>query len=53
VQRNSVPSNRKLTATDELTFLQWILSIDQRGLAPSSNIVGQIALLLQKRCDQN
>jgi hypothetical protein len=43
---DSVPSSRKLTQTEETTLVEWILSIDYRGLAPTSNIVRQIANLL-------
>ena len=31
---DSIPINRKLTTTEELTLIEWILSMDQRGLAP-------------------
>src|SRR5450432_3698431 len=51
-RRDSRPSNCKLTATDESTLVQWILSMDQRGLAPRPEYVRQMAdLLLQKRLD--
>jgi len=44
------PSNCKLTEIEESTLVQWILSIDQRGLSPRSDYVRQMAnLLLQKR----
>jgi hypothetical protein len=44
------PANCKLTETEESTLVQWILSIDERGLLPRSDTVQQIAnLLLQKR----
>ena len=50
-RRDSVPNSRKLTTTEESTLLEWILSMDQRGLAPRSDTVRQMAnLLLQKRC---
>jgi hypothetical protein len=49
-RRDFVPSNRKLTQTEETTLVEWILSMDQRGLAPTADIVRQMAnLLLQKR----
>ena len=49
-RRDSVPINRKLTTTEESTLIEWILSMDQRGLAPRSDTVQQMAnLLLQKR----
>jgi hypothetical protein len=47
---DSVPVNRKLTQTEETTLVEWILSMDQRGLAPTSDTVRQMAnILLQKR----
>ena len=51
---DSVPINRKLTTTEESTLIEWILSMDQRGLAPRSDTVRQMAsLLLQKRSQDN
>src|SRR5450432_1782189 len=48
------PTNCKLTATEELTLVQWILSMDQRGLAPRPESVRQMAdLLLEKRSNSN
>ena len=38
-QCNSQPTNCKLTDIEESTLVQWILSIDQRGLSPRSNSV--------------
>ena len=38
-RRDSVPTNRKLTTTEESTLVQWILSMDQRGLSPRSDFV--------------
>ena len=53
-RRNTVPINRKLTTTEESTLIEWILSMDQRGLAPRSDTVRQMAsLLLQKRSQDN
>src|SRR5450432_3507787 len=53
-RRDTRPTNCKLTATEELTLVQWILSMDQRGLAPRPDSVRQMAsLLLQKRSDSN
>jgi DDE superfamily endonuclease/helix-turn-helix, Psq domain/Tc5 transposase DNA-binding domain len=53
-RRDSVPCNRKLTTSEELTLIEWILSMDQRGLAPRSDTVRQMAnLLLQKRSISN
>src|SRR5450432_10869 len=49
-RRDKRPPNCKLTATEELTLVQWILSMDQRGLAPRPDSVQQMAnLLLKKR----
>ena len=36
-QRDMRPNGRKLTDTEESTLVEWILSIDQRGLAPAQN----------------
>jgi hypothetical protein len=53
-RRDSRPASCKLTETEESTLVEWILSMDQRGLAPTSNYVQQIAnLLLQKRSAPN
>ena len=44
--------NLNLTATEETTLVQWILSMDARGLPPRAPSVRQMAnLLLQKRSD--
>jgi hypothetical protein len=51
-RRDSEPRNRKLTTTEESTLVQWILSMDQRGLPPRPDSVQQMAnLLLEKRSD--
>src|SRR5450432_3038338 len=53
-RRDKRPTNCKLTATEELTLVQWILSMDQRGLAPRPESVRQMAdLLIAKRSDSN
>src|SRR5450432_1634515 len=53
-RRDKRPTNCKLTATEELTLVQWILSMDQRGLAPRPEYVRQMAnLLIAKRSDSN
>src|SRR5450432_3794881 len=53
-RRDKRPTNCKLTATEELTLVQWILSMDQRGLAPRPESVRRMAdLLLQKRSNSN
>jgi Tc5 transposase DNA-binding domain/helix-turn-helix, Psq domain len=53
-RRDTRPTNCKLTETEELTLVQWILSMDQRGLAPRPDSVRQMAnLLLQKRSNSN
>jgi Tc5 transposase DNA-binding domain/helix-turn-helix, Psq domain len=53
-RRDIRPPNCKLTATEELTLVQWILSMDQRGLAPRPDSVQQMAnLLLEKRSNSN
>jgi hypothetical protein len=51
---NLRPTNCKLTNTEESTLVQWILSMDQRGLSPRSDFVRRMAnLLLQKRSDSS
>src|SRR5271165_1294210 len=46
--------NCKLTNIEESTLVQWILSMDQRGLPPRPDSVRQMAnLLLEKRSDSN
>jgi len=53
-RRDSRPTNRKLTDMEESTLVEWILSMDQRGLSPRSDSVRQIAnLLLQKRSNSS
>ena len=45
-----MPTNRKLTTSEESALVQWILSIDERGLPPRYDTVEQMAnLLLEKR----
>jgi hypothetical protein len=49
---NSRPTNLKLTPTEESTLVQWILSMEERGLPLGADSIQQIAnLLLQKRSD--
>ena len=49
-RRDSIPINRKLDNTEESTLIEWILSMDQRGLPVRSDSIRQMAnLLLQKR----
>jgi hypothetical protein len=38
-RRDTRPASSKLTKTEESTLVDWILSIDLRGLAPTSDIV--------------
>jgi Tc5 transposase DNA-binding domain/helix-turn-helix, Psq domain len=53
-RRNKRPPNCKLTPMEELTLVQWILSMDQRRLAPRPDSVRQMAnLLLEKRSNSN
>src|SRR5450432_3193535 len=53
-RRDARPTNCKLTTIEELTLVQWILSMDQRGLAPRPESVRQMAnLLIAKRSDSN
>src|SRR5450432_4612346 len=54
IQINHRPTNCKLSITEEATLVQWILSMDQRGLAPRPESVQQMAdLLLDKRSNSN
>jgi Tc5 transposase DNA-binding domain/helix-turn-helix, Psq domain len=49
-RRDTRPASCKLTQTEESTLVEWVLSMDQRGLAPTQDIVRQMAnILLQKR----
>ena len=49
-QRDLRSPNLKLSATEESTLVDWILSMDQRGLSPRAEYVRQMAnLLLQKQ----
>jgi hypothetical protein len=42
----------KLTETEALTLVEWILSMNERGLPPRADTVRHMAnLLLQKRSD--
>jgi hypothetical protein len=53
-QRGRRSPNCKLTATEELTLVQWILSMGQRGLPPRPDSVRQMAnLLLKKRSNSD
>jgi len=45
-RRDTRPTNTKLTTIEEETLVQWILSMDQRGLAPRQESVRQMADLL-------
>ena len=47
------PTNRKLIDLEESTLIQWILSMEQRGLPLRAESVRQMAnLLLRKRTSQ-
>ena len=51
-RHDSEPRNQKLTTTKESTLVQWILSMDQRGLPPRPDSIQQMAnLLLEKQSD--
>src|SRR5450432_3835371 len=53
-RRDQRPPNCKLTAIEESTLVQWILSMDERGLAPRPESVRQMAnLLLEKRSNSS
>ena len=48
------PPNCKLSIAEETTLVQWILSMDQRGLSPRPDSVQQMAnLLLEKRSNSS
>ena len=47
------PASSKLTKTEKSTLVKWILSMDQRGLAPTSNTVRQIVNILLQNRSQN
>ena len=44
-RHNLVSPNLKLTPTEESTLVQWILSMDERGLPPRANTVRQMAVI--------
>src|SRR5450432_3372857 len=46
MQINHRPPNCKLSIMEETILVQWILSMDQRGLAPRPDSVRQMANLL-------
>jgi hypothetical protein len=51
-RRDLRPTNTKLTDLEELTLVQWILSMEERGLPLRASSIRQMAnLLLQKRLD--
>jgi hypothetical protein len=45
-RRDTRPASCKLTQTEETTLVEWILSMDRRGLAPTTEIVQQMANIL-------
>jgi Tc5 transposase DNA-binding domain len=48
--RDSLPNSRKLTPTEELAIVQYILDLDSRGFPPWPQAVQEMAdLLLTKR----
>jgi hypothetical protein len=44
----SMSANLKLTQTEETTLVQWILSMDTRGIPPTQALVYEMAELLLK-----
>jgi Tc5 transposase DNA-binding domain len=51
-RRDSQPTNRKLTDTEESVLLEWIISRDQRGMSPRHGHVQQMAnILLMERVE--
>ena len=52
-RRERRANSHKLTQTEEITLLQWILSMDSRGAAPRPAMVGEMAnILLAERCEE-
>ena len=47
--RNFAQTTTKLTETEELALVQWILSMDERGYPPRICAVGKAAELLLKQ----
>jgi hypothetical protein len=41
--------HRKLTSTEETTIVNWIKSIDQRGMPPTQSLIHQMAEILLKQ----
>jgi hypothetical protein len=53
-QRGSTSKNRLLTPTEEESLMQWILSLDRRGMPPRIAAVRDMAqLLLTQRSESN
>ena len=50
---DSIPHNRKLTQTEETTLVDWILSMDTRGIPPTQALVQEMAELLLAERVQN
>jgi hypothetical protein len=50
---NSTSPNLKLTQTEETALIEWILSLDTRGIPPTQILVQQMAELLLKERVQN
>jgi len=46
IRRDSQLANHKLTSTEETTLVEWILSMDERGLPPRAASVRRMADLL-------
>ena len=45
--------NRKLTQTEETALVEWILSLDTRGIPPTQALVQEMAELLLRERVQN
>ena len=41
--------NLKLTSIEESILIEWMLSMEERGLLPQANIIGQMANLLPQK----
>ncbi|KAM4064032.1 DDE superfamily endonuclease [Hirsutella rhossiliensis] len=52
-RRDAQMNNRKLTATEETALVQWVLSMDERGMPPTVVYTRRMAnLLLSERCQE-
>ena len=50
---NFTSPNRKLTTSEESALVDWILSMDTRGMPPTQALVRQMAEILLAECVQD